>query len=254
MIQIYSQREFELIRKAAQIIPRAFEMVEPYIVPGATTGEINDRIDRFIRDHGAVPAFIGVPGSTGVQPFPAACCISINEEVVHGIPGQRKLEEGDIVGIDVGTLLNGYYGDSARTFAVGECSPEALKLMEVTREALFAGIAAAVPGNRIGDIGHAVQSVAEPHGYGIVREMVGHGVGGSLHEAPEVPNFGKAGSGPLLKTGMCIALEPMINSGRDAIRVRPDGWTIVTADGSLSAHFEHQIQITGDKPQILTGI
>jgi methionyl aminopeptidase len=254
MIQIYSQREFELIRKAAQIIPRAFEMIEPYIVPGVTTGEINDRIDQFIRNHHAVPAFIGVPGGPGVKPFPAACCISINDEVVHGIPGQRKLLDGDIVGIDVGTLLNGYYGDSARTFAVGECAPEALKLMEVTREALFAGIAAAVPGNRIGDIGHAIQSVVEPYGYGIVREMVGHGVGGSLHEAPEVPNFGKAGTGPLLKPGMCMALEPMINSGRGAIRVNPDGWTIVTADGSLSAHSEHQIRITEDKPQILTGI
>ncbi|MBL7033340.1 MAG: type I methionyl aminopeptidase [Candidatus Delongbacteria bacterium] len=254
MIQIYSEREFELIRQAAQIIPRAFEMIEPAVVPGITTGEINRLIDQFIRDHGAEPSFIGVPGNQGVAPFPAACCISVNEEVVHGLPGKRVLREGDVVGIDVGTRRDGYYGDSARTFAVGVCAPEALKLMEVTRQALQAGISAAVPGHRIGDIGHAVQQVVDAHGYGIVREMVGHGVGAALHEPPEVPNYGRPGVGLLLKPGMCLALEPMINIGKGAIKVQPDGWTVVTADGSLSVHFEHQIQITENEPQILTEI
>ncbi|MCD4760907.1 type I methionyl aminopeptidase [bacterium] len=254
MIQIYSDREFELIRRAAVIIPQAFAMIEPHIVPGVTTGEINRRIDQFIRDHGAVPSFIGVPGATGTAPFPAACCISINEEVVHGLPGKRELQEGDIVGIDVGTRLDGYHGDAARTFAVGECDAAALKLMEATRRALQAGIDAALPGNRIGDIGYAIQSVVEPYGFGIVREMVGHGVGAELHVPPEVPNYGRPGTGQLLKAGMCLALEPMINLGRSAIEVKPDGWTVVTSDRSLSAHFENEIRITENKPQILTEI
>ncbi len=254
MIQIYSGREFEQIQQAARIIPRAFELIEPLIVPGVTTGELNRRIEEFIRSHGAEPAFIGVPGSPGVKPFPAAACISINEEVVHGLPGERQLQSGDIVGIDVGTRLGGYHGDAARTFLVGECSPQAQQLLDVTRQALQAGITAALPGNRVGDIGYAIQQVVTPWGFGIVREMVGHGVGAQLHEPPEVPNYGRPGVGQLLKPGMCLALEPMINLGQGGIKVKPDGWTVVTADGSLSAHYEHQIQITEAEPRILTEI
>jgi len=255
MIQIYSPREFKKIAAAARIIAEIFEMIAPHVVPGVTTGELNDLIDDYIRSQGAIPSFIGVPsGAPGVGPFPAAACISINEEVVHGIPGKRRLQEGDIVGIDVGTNLQGYYGDAARTFAVGEVKPRARELMDVTRRALDAGVAAAVPGNRIGDIGAAIQAVVEPYGFGIVRDMVGHGVGSHLHEPPEIPNYGKPGTGALIREGMCFALEPMINLGTGRIKVKKDGWTVVSADGSLSAHFENQIRITDGKPVVLTEI
>lgn len=253
MIQIYSDREFVKIRKAAEIIPGLFAGIEELIRPGVRTDELNKFVDTYIRDRGAVPAFIGVSsGTRGVPPFPAASCISVNEEVVHGIPGKRVLKDGDIVSIDIGTDLDGYYGDSARTFMVGEVAPEVQQLLKVTREALYAGIAAARPGNRIGDIGYAVQSVVGPYGYGIVREMVGHGVGGQLHEAPEVPNYGAPGTGILLRKGMCLAIEPMINLGGAGIHVKSDGWTIATNDGKPSAHFEHDVQITDDEPVILS--
>lgn len=253
MIQVYSDREFQLIRAAAKIVAGVHEMIAPEVAPGVTTGHLNKLIDTFIRDHGAVPSFIGVPsGRSEVPPFPAAACISINSEVVHGIPGTRVLQEGDIVGIDVGTVKDGYYGDAARTYPVGEIKPELQRLLKVTKMALDAGIAAARAGNRVGDIGAAVQSVVDPEGFGIVREMVGHGVGKHLHEPPEIPNYGRPGNGPLIKKGMCFALEPMINLGAHRIHIASDGWTIVTQDGSPSAHFENQIQITDDEPIILT--
>jgi methionyl aminopeptidase len=252
VIHIYSEREFVGIRKACKIIPQAFKLVETAIVPGATTAELNKIVDSYVRSQGAIPSFIGVPGSVGVAPFPACCCISINNEIVHGIPGSRKLVEGDIVKIDMGTNLDGYFGDSARSFPVGKVSPARKALMKATEEALFKGIAAARAGNRIGDIGFAVESHVKPLKFGVVRDMVGHGVGTSVHEAPEVPNYGKAGHGLRLKAGMCLALEPMINAGSWRIKVLNDGWTIATEDGSDSAHFEHEIRITDGEAEILT--
>ncbi len=252
MVRIYSEREFAHIRKACRILPRAFDLVEKEVKPGVSTAELNEIVDSFIRSHGAVPSFIGVPGPPGVKPFPACCCISINDEVVHGIPGGRRLVEGDMVKIDAGTLLDGFYGDSARSFPVGRVSSERQRLMDATRESLMRGIDAARAGNRIGDIGAAVSGHVEPMGFSVVREMVGHGVGGAVHEAPEVPNYGKPGHGLRLKPGMCLALEPMINAGAWRIRVMADGWTVATADGSDSAHFEHQIRITDAEPEILT--
>jgi methionyl aminopeptidase len=252
MVRLYSEREFGKIRQACRIIPRAFALVEPSIQPGVSTAELNRIVDSFIRSQGATPSFIGVPGPQGAPPFPACCCISVNDQVVHGIPGERVLVEGDIVKIDMGTKLDGYFGDSARSFAVGRTSPGRLALMEATREALFAGIAVARAGNRIGDIGHAISSSLAPTGYGVVREMVGHGVGGAVHEPPEVPNYGSPGRGLRLKAGMCLALEPMVNAGDWRIRVLDDGWTVATADGSDSAHFEHQIRVTEGAAEILT--
>lgn len=252
MVRIYSDREFVRIRKACRIIPEAFARVAPSIQPGVTTAELNRIVDSYVRSQGALPSFIGVPGPAGVAPFPACCCISVNDEVVHGIPGKRVLVDGDIVKIDVGTNLDGYFGDSARSFAVGRVGDERLHLMNATREALFKGIDAARAGNRIGDIGHAVSEHVRPFGYGVVRDMVGHGVGAAVHEPPEVPNYGQAGRGLRLKAGMCLALEPMINGGDWRIRVLEDGWTVATADGSDSAHFEHEIRITDGDAEILT--
>lgn len=252
MARIYSEREFDRIRKACRILPKAFALVEPHIRPGVSTAELDEIVDSFIRSQGAVPSFIGVPGPPGVQAFPACCCISVNDQVVHGIPGGRRLVEGDLVKIDAGTCLDGYFGDSARTYPVGEVSPERMRLLVATRESLFKGIEAARAGNRIGDIGAAVAGHVEPLGFSVVREMVGHGVGGAVHEPPEVPNYGRAGHGLRLKAGMCLALEPMINAGGWRIRVLGDGWTVATADGSDSAHFEHQIRVTDAEPEILT--
>ena len=254
MIRIYSEREFTRIRKACAIIPRALEMVRPSVQPGITTAELNQIVDSFIRAQGAVPSFIGVPGPGGVPPFPSCCCISVNEEVVHGVPGERVLKDGDIVSLDMGTILDGYYGDSAFTFPVGRISPERQALLDATQEALRLGIQAARPGNRVSDIGHAIEEYIRPLGYGIVREMVGHGCGSSLHEAPEIPNYGPAGKGPKLRPGMCLCIEPMINAGDWRIDVLEDGWTVVSADGSDSAHFEHQIRITSAEAEILTAL
>jgi len=252
MVRLYSEREFEKIRRACRIIPRAFAVVEPSVQPGVTTAELDRIVDSFIRSQGAVPSFIGVPGPPGVRPFPSCCCVSLNDEVVHGIPGGRPLVEGDIVKIDMGTNLDGWFGDSARSFPVGRVGAERRRLMEATRGALFAGIAAARAGNRLGDVGHAVSEHVRPLGYGVVRDMVGHGVGAAVHEPPEVPNYGQPGRGLRLKAGMCLALEPMINAGDWRIRVLDDGWTVATADGSDSAHFEHQIRVTDGDAEILT--
>jgi len=252
VVRIYSEREFIAIGKACAILPKAFRLVASHVQPGVSTAELNRIVDSFIRSQGAVPSFIGVPGPQGVPPFPACCCISVNDEVVHGIPGSRTLQDGDMVKIDVGTRLGGFFGDSARTFAVGQVSDARRSLMQATEESLMRGIAAARSGNRIGDIGAAVSGHVEPLGYSVVREMVGHGVGGAVHEAPEVPNYGRAGHGLRLRPGMCLALEPMINAGGWRIRVMKDGWTVATADGSDSAHFEHQIRVTDGDPEILT--
>lgn len=254
MIRIYSEREFGRIRKACEIIARAFEVAKPNVQAGITTAELNRIVDSYIRSQGAVPSFIGVPGPDGVQSFPSCCCISVNDEVVHGIPGSRVLVEGDIVSLDMGTRLDGFYGDSAITFPVGEISRERRNLLDATREALRIGIEAARHGNRVSDIGHAIESYIKPLGFGIVREMVGHGCGSSLHEAPEIPNYGLPGKGPKLREGMCLCIEPMINAGDWRIGVLEDGWTVVSADGSDSAHFEHQIRITTTGAEILTAL
>ena len=227
---------------SAQALKLAGEMVEP----GVTTSEIDREIRKFIQSHGAVPSFLGYGG------FPGSACISINEQIIHGIPGPRKIQEGDIVSVDVGAFFKGFHGDNAATFGAGKVSPEAQALMDATRESLYKGIAMAQKGNRLGDVSHAIQSYVEALGYGVVREYVGHGVGRKLHESPEVPNYGRAGHGVRLLPGMTIAIEPMINQGTANVRQLSDGWTVVTADGKLSAHFEHTIAITDQGPLILT--
>ena len=215
--------------------------------PGVTTAEIDRIAEKYILSQGAVPNFKNYNG------YPATACISINNEVIHGIPSKKRvIKEGDIVSIDLGAQFDGYHGDNAATFACGEISEEAKRLMDTTRESLYEGIAAAVSGGRIGDIGYAIQQYVESRGYSVVRKFVGHGVGTNLHEAPEVPNFGTRGRGIRLMPGMTLAIEPMINAGHYDVKVMPDGWTVLTKDGSLSAHFEHTIVITPDGPQIMT--
>ncbi|MBQ4617745.1 MAG: type I methionyl aminopeptidase [Clostridia bacterium] len=246
MIAIHSRRELEAMKDACRISAQALQLAGELIRPGITTGEIDREIRRFIESTGAKPNFLGYGG------FPASACISVNEEVIHGIPGTRVIREGDIVSVDVGAYYNGYNGDNAATFAAGAISAEKQGLLDATREALFEGIRAAQPGNRVGDIGAAVQAYVEARGYSVVRQFVGHGVGTNLHEDPNVPNFGTPGRGPRLLPGMTIAIEPMINMGTYDVRVLDDKWTVVTADGRPSAHFEHTIAITSDGPVILT--
>jgi methionyl aminopeptidase len=234
------------MREAGRVTARALSAVGDAVAPGVTTGELDAVAVAVIEAAGARPAFLGYHG------FPATICASRNCEVVHGIPGKTRLREGDIISIDMGAIVDGYYGDSARTFAVGRVSDEATRLMTVTRESLEAGIAAARAGGRLYDIGAAVQAVAEGAGFSVVREYVGHGIGRQMHEDPQIPNYGTAGKGPTLLPGMVLAIEPMINAGTAAVRQMPDGWTVVTADGALSAHFEHTIAITEDGPVVLT--
>lgn len=216
------------------------------IAPGVRTSEIDQAVENYIRSKGALPSFKGYYG------YPASTCISVNEQVVHGIPGDRVLQPGDIVGIDIGAFLDGYHGDGARTFAVGDVSPEAHRLMQVTRECLEKAIEKAVPGNRVGDISAAVQQHAEANGYGVVRQLVGHGIGRALHEEPQVPNFGNPGHGPKLRPGMVLAIEPMVNQGTHEVYTLADEWTVVTQDHGLSAHFEHTVAITEQGPMVLT--
>lgn len=246
MIVRKSSAEIEFMREAGRVTARALRIAGEEVRPGVTTGEL-DRIaaEAILAEH-AIPAFRGYHG------FPASICASVNGEVVHGIPGKRVLAEGDIVSIDIGAVVGGYYGDSAMTYPVGEVSEEARRLIEVTRRSLEAGIAACVDGMRLFDIGHAVQTVVERAGFSVVREYVGHGIGRAMHEEPNVPNFGQAGTGPALKPGMVFAIEPMVNAGDAAVTSLDDGWTVVTQDGSLSAHFEHTVAITEDGPRILT--
>ncbi len=234
------------MREAGRVTALALRLVGEAVAPGVTTETLDRIAEDAIRSAGAVPAF------KGYHDFPATICASLNDQVVHGIPGSSPLREGDILSVDVGAIVDGYYGDSAKTFAVGEVSDEAIALMDVTRRSLEAGIAACVPGMRLYDISAAIQRVAEEPGYGIVREYVGHGIGRAMHEEPQVPNFGPAGRGPTLAAGMVFAIEPMINAGGAPVRSLDDGWTVVTEDGSLSAHFEHTVAVTEEGPRILT--
>lgn len=246
MIQYKTPEQIEGIRESALLLGRTLGEVSKHVKPGVKTQYLDDIAEQFIRDHGAIPAFKGYGG------FPATLCISVNDIVVHGFPGSYELKDGDIISVDCGTILNGFVGDSAYTFAVGEIKPEIAKLLEITKESLYLGIEKCIVGNRIGDIGHAIQSHVEKHGYSVVRELCGHGVGIKLHEDPNVLNYGKAGSGALLKEGMVIAIEPMINLGGKAVKFEKDGWTVRTKDGSPSAHFEHDVAIGVTKPDILS--
>lgn len=248
MITLKSAREIDIMARAGAIVARTFDLVGTLVRPGVSTEELDREAERFIRTHkGATPSFKGLYG------FPKTLCISINEEIVHGIPSPtRILREGNIVSIDVGVYLEGFHADSARTFPVGQISPEAERLLAATREALAAGIAQARLGNHVGDIGHAVQGVAEAAGFGVVRELVGHGVGTRMHEDPQVPNHGQPRRGPRLQVGMTLAIEPMITAGSYLTKVLDDKWTVVTADASLAAHFEHTVAVTANGPRILT--
>lgn len=246
MIILKSTEEIEMMRRAGRVVGQTLDMVAEMIKPGMTTKELDELIETFLTDNGAIPAFKGYQG------YPASACISINDEVVHGIPGIRSIREGDIVSVDVGSIVDGWYGDSARTYAVGEVPQAWAKLLDDTRAALMAGIDKARKGHKLGEISSTVQQAAEAKGYGVVRQLVGHGIGRAMHEEPQVPNFGSPNEGPVLKTGLVIAIEPMINLGTREVKTLADGWTVVTADGQPSAHFEHTVAITENGPDILT--
>lgn len=249
MIMLKNRRELEKMREAGRVSARALQLAGEVISPGMSTAELDHEIRKFIESQGAIPSFLNYNG------FPAAACISINNEVIHGIPSKsRIIQEGDIVSVDLGAVVEGYHGDNAATFAVGKISPAAQRLIDTTRESLYVGLKKAVPGGRLGDIGHAIASYCSERGYGIVRDYTGHGIGKSLHEDPSIPNYGTPGRGTRLLAGMTLAIEPMINEGSDDVNVLKDGWTVVTADGRLSAHFEHTIAITSGECLILTEV
>ncbi len=248
MVYLREPSEIDLIREAAQVVGRTLKMLREHVRPGITTAELDRIAEAYIRSQGAEPAFKGYRG------FPASICPSVNEQVVHAIPGGTKLKEGDIIGLDVGVRKNGYYGDAAVTYPVGAIDDEAQKLLDVTRESLAAGIAQARPGNRVGDIGHAVQAVAEANGFSVVRTLVGHGIGREMHEEPQVPNYGQPARGPRLLAGQVIAIEPMVNIGGPDVVTGKDGWTVLTRDGLRSAHFEHTVAIGPDGPEILSQV
>lgn len=246
MINIKSKREIELMRSAGRIVAEVHEKLKEVIKPGITTIELDTIAEQHIRKCGALPAFKGYSG------FPASICASVNEQVVHGIPGPVVLKEGDIIGIDIGAIYEGYYGDAARSYGIGHISETARKLIKVTEESFFRGIEHAVSGKRLSDISFAVQSHVEANGFSVVRDFVGHGIGKSMHEEPQIPNYGPPQKGPRLAAGMTLAVEPMVNQGSYKVKVLNDGWTVVTIDGSLSAHYENTILITDEKPEILT--
>lgn len=246
MIKIKSEREIELMRKAGEIVGLTHNYLKQFIKPGITTLELDKLANDYILKQNATPSFKGLYG------FPGTICISINEEVVHGIPSHRKLKDGDIVTLDIGACYKGYHGDSAWTYTVGNVKPEILNLLKETEESLFAGLSVIKAGARVGDIGYAVSEVAKKYKLGVVKELVGHGVGSDVHEDPDVPNYGKKGTGPILKEGMVIAVEPMLNLGTEEIYMLDDDWTIVTADDLPSAHFEHTVLVTKDGYEILT--
>ena len=246
MIILKSPEEIDLMRRAGKLTAAARALAGEMVKPGVTTQEINDEVERFIRKNHAAPSFLHYQG------YPASVCISVNDEVIHGIPGKRVLLEGDIVSVDVGAYIGGFHGDCAATFACGQISAEAQNLIDATRQSFFEGIKQARAGSRVGDISAAVQVYAESHGYAIVREYVGHGVGAEMHESPEIPNYGHPGRGPRLLKGMTIAVEPMVNAGSASIYQMSDGWTVRTADGKNAAHYENTILITDGEPEILT--
>jgi methionyl aminopeptidase len=246
MIEIKTKEDISRLRRSSLLVGKTLAVIAGHLKPGIQTKDLDAIAEEYIRDSGAVPAFKGYGG------FPATLCISINDEVVHGIPGKRELKDGDIVSVDCGVVLDSFYGDSAYTFSVGEISEELQNLLTRTKESLYFGIGKAVAGNRLGDIGNAVQSYVESFGYGVVRDLVGHGIGRRLHEKPEVPNYGKRGTGMMLQEGMVICIEPMINLGRKNIIQESDGWTIRTSDKKPSAHFEHEIAIGKDAADILS--
>ncbi|HSG29595.1 MAG TPA: type I methionyl aminopeptidase [Candidatus Krumholzibacterium sp.] len=246
MIIIKTEPELDLMRKSAGILKDAFVEVGKAVRPGVTTGELDGIAEEYIRSRGGVPAFKGYQG------YPAAICASVNEQVVHGIPGQRKLEEGDIVGVDMGVIFKEFYSDATRSYAVGEIDEDARRLMKVTKEALDRGIDKARAGNHLSDISHAIQRHAEENGYSVVKVLVGHGIGRQMHEEPQIPNFGPPGQGPVLRAGMVLAIEPMVNAGGHEVLTLEDRWTFVTVDGKLSCHFEDTVAVTDDGPEILT--
>ncbi len=246
MITLKSSHEIDLMRRSGKITAAARALAGEMVKPGVTTQEINDAVERFIRKQGAVPSFLHYNG------YPASVCISVNDEIIHGIPGKRVLQEGDIVSVDVGAYIGGFHGDCAATFPCGTISPEAQRLINVTRQSFFEGIRFAREGQRLQDISAAVQTYVEQNGFSVVREYVGHGVGAKMHESPEIPNYGRPGHGPRLLRGMTLAIEPMVNAGAAAIQQLSDGWTVKTADGKWAAHYENTILITDGAPEILT--
>jgi methionyl aminopeptidase len=246
MIKIKSREEIELIRESALIVSKTLGEIAKVIKPGVTTLELDKIAEEFIRDHGAIPGFLGL------YDFPNTLCMSPNEQVVHGIPNKQPLQEGDIISVDCGALKNGFYGDHAYTFAVGEIDQEVKKLLEVTKQSLYLGIREFKINNRVGDVGYAIQQYTEKYGYGVVRELVGHGLGKEMHEDPEMPNYGRRGKGKKFLEGMVVAIEPMINLGTHRIKQFSDGWTIKTADNKPSAHFEHNVAIIDGKPELLS--
>lgn len=251
MIFLKTEDEIELMRAANLLVADTLAEIAKVIRPGVTTKQLDHLAEEYIRDHGAVPTFKGFPNPYG-GPFPASICASVNDEVVHGIPNDRPLKDGDVVSVDCGTLLEGYNGDSCYTFCVGEVSAEVKRLLKVTKVSLYAGIKAALSGKRIGDIGYTIQRHCESNGYGVVKEFVGHGIGKAMHEEPAVPNYGRKGSGVLIKDGLCIAIEPMITLGSPDIMMMPDRWTIKTRDGKWAAHFEHTIAVHQGRADILS--
>lgn len=246
MIYLKTEEEIDKIRESSLLVGKTLAEVAKHIEPGVTTLQLDAIAEKFIRDHGAIPGFLGL------YDFPNTLCTSVNNAVVHGIPNDRPLESGDVVSVDCGVLMNEFYGDVAYTFMVGDVPEEVRRLLEVTKECLNLGVEQAVAGNRLGDIGYAIQSHAENNGYGVVRELVGHGLGKEMHEEPEVPNYGKRGNGRKLKEGMVLAIEPMINMGTKSVKQDRDGWTIVTGDGKVSAHYEHDVVVRKGKVEVLS--
>jgi methionyl aminopeptidase len=246
MIKYKTREEIEIMRESAQLVSKTLGMLAPHIVPGAIPLKLDRMAEEFIRDHGGEPGFLGMYG------FPNSLCMSPNAQVVHGIPGNTPMKNGDILSVDCGVFMNGYYGDHAYTFAVGEVDQATADLLEATKASLYAGIREVTVGNRLGDVGAAIQEYTESRGYGVVRELVGHGLGEKMHEEPQVANYGKRGRGKKIQEGLVIAIEPMINLGTHRIKQLPDGWTILTADGKNSAHFEHDVAVVDGKPDVLS--
>ncbi len=258
MVTRKSRREIDQMRRAGRVVAEVLALVESELKPGVTTSHLDRLAERHIRSSGAIPSFMGYLGGgrygRGPHAFPASTCISIDDEVVHGIPGDREIKSGQLVSVDVGAIVDGWHGDGARTFLVGDVAPEVRELVDSTRLAMMAGIGAAVAGRRIGDISAAVEDVAKPHHYGVVKQFVGHGIGTEMHQDPQVPNYRTGSRGMELQPGMCLAIEPMFTLGNGDVAVLADGWTVVTSDGALAAHFEHTIAVTDNGPEILTTV